>query len=430
MEVVIPYEPRPLFLPLHERTQRWGVVVAHRRAGKTVACINDLIRAAITCPREEPRFAYIAPYYAQAKDVAWSYLKKFTAPIPGAVPHESELRVDLPNGGRVRLYGADNYDRLRGLYLDGVILDEYGDMDPSAWAEVIRPALSDRAGWAIFIGTPKGRNHFAEMWEEARAHPEAWLSLMLKASETNVLPPEELADARQSMTEDQYAQEYECSFQAAVMGAYYGREMQQAEDSGRLLDRIPWEPKVKVHTAWDLGISDSTSIWFAQCVGREVRIIDYLEHSGVGLDWYAKELGNRPYVYGDYLLPHDGDVKELGTGRSRVETLRSLGLQNITILPAQRVADGINAARLLLPRCYFAMDKAKRGVEALRNYRREWDERRKVYHDRPLHDWSSHAADAFRYLALGLKDTPNDAFMQPIKWPTPVKSVSTTRTYI
>lgn len=413
--VVIPYDPRPQFLPLHDRKQRWAIAVCHRRAGKTVACINELIKAALMCSRPEPRFAYAAPFYAQAKDVAWAYLKRFTAVIPGTSVNESELRVDLPNGGRIRLYGLDNYDRLRGTYLDGIVLDEYGDADPAAWQEVIRPALTDRSGWAIFIGTPKGRNHFAAMWDEASQYPDQWFSLMLRASQSGLIDEAELADARRQMTEDQYAQEFECSFQAAVVGAYYGREMQQAEDSGRLLDRLPWEPKSKVHTAWDLGIGDSTAIWFVQAVGREVRVIDYIENSGVGLDWYARQLKDRPYVYGDHLLPHDADVKELGTGKSRVETLASLGLTGVRVLPAQRVEDGINAARLLLPRTYFALDKARRGVEALRNYRREWDDKRKVYHDRPLHDWSSHGADAFRYLALGLREEANDMFHKKLK---------------
>lgn len=411
--IVIPYSPRQQFQPLHDRSQRWGAVVAHRRAGKTVACVNDLIKAAIVCQKQEPRFAYLAPYYAQAKDVAWSYLKRFTAPIPGTTAHEAELRVDLPNGGRVRLYGADNYDRLRGTYFDGVVLDEYGDMDPRAWEEVIRPALSDRLGWAVFIGTPKGRNHFADLWDRAKADPE-WFTQMLKASESGLLPESELADARKTMSEDRYEQEYECSFQAAVIGSYYGREMTTAEKDKRLT-RVPWEPGLPVHTAWDLGIGDSTAIWFAQHVGREIRILDYLENSGVGLDWYARELDKKPYKYGDHILPHDAEVKELGTGKSRLETLHSLGIRQTRIIPAQSVEDGINAARSLIPRCWFDEEKTKRGIDCLRNYRREFDERRKVFHDRPLHDWSSHGADAFRYLALGLPEHQS-AWSKPIEY--------------
>lgn len=401
--VLIPYLPRSQFAPLHARTQRWSCLVAHRRAGKTVACVNDLIRGALLCDKPEPRFAYLAPYYAQAKDVAWSYLKRFTAPIPGVQANESELRVDLPNDGRIRLYGADNYDRLRGTYFDGVVLDEFGDMDPRAWSEVIRPALADRRGWAVFIGTPKGRNHFCDVWEQSKAD-DGWLSLMLKASETGLVPDDELADARKSMTEDQYEQEFECSFQAAVVGAYYGREMGQAEAEKRIT-RVPREPSIEVVTAWDLGIGDPTAIWFVQIVGREIRVIDYLENSGVGLDWYAAQMRQKGYVYGECLLPHDAEPKELTSDRSVKDTLQSLGFK-CRVLPQAKIHDGINAARLLMPKCVWDSQRCARGIEALRQYRKDWDEKRKVFSDRPLHDWTSHAADAFRYLAMGLRTAP------------------------
>jgi hypothetical protein len=390
--VTIPYAPRPQFAPLHNRTRRWGVVVAHRRAGKTVADVNELIRAALTCPLPEPRFAYVAPYRQQAKDIAWSYLKRFTAPIPGVSYHEGELRCDLPNGGRVRLYGAENFEALRGLYYDGVVCDEFGDIDPRAWTEVIRPALADRQGWAIFTGTPKGRNHFAELWEMAKSDP-AWWTLMLRASETGLLPDEELADARKLLSEDAYAAEFECSFDAAVIGAYYAREMQAAERDGRIT-KVPHDPALPVHTCWDLGMSDSTAIWFLQRAGQEWRWIDYLENSGVALDWYVREIDRKPYKLGEVILPHDAAVKELGTGVSRVETLEKLGLKRIRVMGQRYKQDSINGVRLTLPKSWFDAEKCKRGVEALRNYRREFDEKRKVFHDRPLHDWTSHAADS------------------------------------
>lgn len=414
IEAYTGYRPRRQFVPFHIRKERWAVAVCHRRAGKTVACINDLLAAALECKLPEPRFAYVAPYYSQAKDIAWSYLKRFTAPIPGCTANESELRVDLPNKGRVRLYGADNYERLRGIYLDGVVLDEYGDTDPRAWAEVIRPTLSDRRGNAVFIGTPKGRNHFSDLWDAARRDPD-WFTLQLKASETGLIAAEELADARKSMSADQYDAEYECSFQAAVVGSYYGREMNAAEADKRI-GRVPWEPRLQVYTAWDLGIGDSTAIWFAQLVGKEFRLVDYIENSGVGLDWYAKELQARPYVYGEHILPHDAEVKELGTGRSRLETLSDLGIRNVRVIPAQSVADGINAVRTLLPGCWFDAVKCERGINALRNYRREFDDKLKAFKDRPLHDWSSHGADAFRYLALGNLQ-PVNAWHKPISYP-------------
>lgn len=413
MEIETGYAARPQFIPLHTRKTRWAVAVAHRRAGKTVACINDLLDAALRCSLPDPRFAYIAPLYTQAKDVAWSYVKRYGMTIPGAEANESELRLDLPGGRRLRLYGADNYDRLRGGYLDGVILDEYADMDPRAWSEVIRPMLADRRGWAVFIGTPKGRNGFWEVWDRAGSEPD-WFRLMLKASETGLLPQGELDDAARAMTPEQYAQEFECSFQAAIQGAYFGREMQAAETENRIA-RVPWEPKLQVHTAWDLGIGDSTAIWFIQVTGNEIRWIDYVESSGTGLDWYVKQLKDKPYSYESHLLPHDAEVRELGTGQSRVETLQSLGLNNIRVIPAQRKEDQINALRLVLPRSWFDAERCKRGIEALRQYRAEWDDKRKAFRERPLHDWTSHPSDAAMVLAQAVPSPPS-AWAKPIKY--------------
>jgi len=397
------YVARPQFEPLHMRLgrQRWAVIVAHRRAGKTVACVNDLLDAALRCELPEPRFAYIAPYFAQAKDIAWAYLKRFAGVIPGAIAHEQELRIDLPNGGRVRLYGADNYERLRGIYLDGVVMDEFGDMDPRAWSEVIRPALADRKGWAVFIGTPKGRNHFAEIWNQAQDKPDEWYSLILKASQTGIVDPIELADSRSVMSEDQYNQEFECSFDAAVVGSYYGKLIEKAENEGRI-GNVQWEPQIPVQTWWDLGIDDSTAIWFVQILGREIRLIDYYENSGVGLDHYAKVLKDKDYVYGNHMLPHDVQVHELSTGKSRFAFLAGLGVRG-TVVKKHSVEDGINSVRSIIPRCWFDKVKCGRGVEALRQYRQEWDDKGKAFRGRPLHDWSSHAADSFRYGAFSVR---------------------------
>lgn len=383
-------------------------------AGKTVACIMDLVDAALRCEKPNPRFAYIAPFYAQAKDVAWAYFKQFTAPIPGVEVHESELRIDLPNGARLRLYGADNYDRMRGVYFDGAVLDEYGDMDPRAWAEVIRPILSDRRGWATFIGTPKGRNHFYEIWQAAKENPSEWFTLMLRASETGLLPPEELEDARKVMTPEQYEQEYECSFEAAILGAYYGREMQRLEAEGRIRS-VPYDPSLPVYTGWDLGLDDATAIWFVQVAGAEVRVIDYLETNNEALSSIARSLLNeRPYMYGEHYLPHDAEIRELMTAKSRKDTLESLGVRPVRVAPRQNVEEGINAVRNLLPRCVFDEKKCARGIEALRNYQREWDDKLKTFRKTPRHDWASHGADAFRYLAISLSPR---AKPQPINYP-------------
>lgn len=402
-----PYLVRDEFKPLHKRLTRWFIGVAHRRAGKTVGNINELIMGAGKCPLPNPRFAYVAPQLNQAKDIAWTYLKEYTAFIPGVKINESELWVELPGGARIRIYGADNPDRLRGIYLDGVVLDEFGDMDPTIWTQVIRPALSDRKGWACFIGTPKGKNTFHRLWVEAEDDPD-WTRMMLKASETGLLDEKELIDARRMMSEDEFAQEYECSFEAAVRGAYYGKEMNDATDAERIAG-VPYDPRLLVHTAWDLGVADSTVIWFIQTVGRETRVIDVLKGEGVGLDWYVRQLNERGYLYGTHYLPHDVEVRELGTGKSRLEVLGELGVRNVQVVPAMPIADGIQAARMLLPMCWFDRTKCKDGIEALRMYRRDWDDKRQEFRTNPLHDWTSHYADAFRYFAVGHRDKTGSA---------------------
>lgn len=400
VKIEIPYAPRSQFISYHQRSERWACIVAHRRAGKTVACINELIRAALTCTKHEPRFAYLAPYYTQAKDVAWSYLKHYSAPIPGITVNESELRVDYPNGGRVRLYGADNYDRLRGLYLDGVVLDEPADMDPRAWPEVIRPALADRNGWATFIGTPKGRNAFWEIWEgSARL---GWFRAMMKASETGLVGKAELDDLRAMLTPEQYEQELECSFEAAILGAYFGKEVKDAEATGRISE-VRYDPILPVYTSWDLGIGDSTAIWFFQVVGSEVRFIDHYENHNQPLAHYVGVLKAKPYKYDTDWVPHDAKVRELGTGRTRVETLRELGCTP-RLVPNHKVEDGINAARVGFPRFWFDEVKCRFGLEALRQYRAEFDEKSKAFKDKPAHDWTSHTADAFRYAAMAWRE--------------------------
>lgn len=400
--VVIPYYPRKVWVPYHDSPARWRVVVAHRRAGKTVAAINGLIKTALTCPLPNPRCAYVAPYLSQAKAVAWDYLKRFTQPIPGVKWNEAELRADLPNGARIRLFGADNADALRGQYFDDIDCDEFGDWDPRAWTEVIRPALSDRQGRATFTGTPRGKNTFYDLRQRAKSGEPGWALWELRASETGLLSADELADAKASMDEAAYQREYECSFDAAIEGAYYAAEMTKAEADKRVC-RVPVEPTVKVDTAWDLGIDDATAIWFVQDVGQERRLIDYLEVSGEGLPQIVKRLEDRGYRYGRHLLPHDVEARELGTGVSRKETLERLGLRNIEVVPQQEVADGINAVRLMLSRCWFDSERCAKGVEALKCYRREWDGKRQTWKERPYHDHTSHAADAFRYLAMSRK---------------------------
>jgi phage terminase large subunit len=399
--VVIPYSPRALQREIHQQRKRWSLIVCHRRFGKTVLAVNELIRGALTNSLQRPRYAYIAPYYKQAKSIAWDYLKHYSRPIPGVRTNEAELRVDYPNGGRVQLFGADNPDALRGQYFDGVVLDEYAQMPASLFSEVIRPALSDRQGWAMFIGTPKGKNEFYRLYEQAKDDP-AWMVRIYRASETGIIPDDELADARKLMDEDEYAQEYECSWTAAIQGSYYGKLLSQALADGRI-GRVPYEPRLPVYTVWDLGIGDATAIWFAQLHGREIRLIDYYEQSGEGLPHYAKVLQERGYVYGEHFAPHDIQVRELGSGKSRIEIAQSLGIR-FRVAPNVSIEDGIEAVRSTLPLCWFDEQRCRQGLDALQHYRREWDDKRGEFKPRPLHDWSSHGSDAFRYLALGLKE--------------------------
>ena len=412
--IKIPYKPRPLQAEMHNSLKRWNVLVMHRRFGKTVWAVNELIKKALTCELPRPRVAFVAPTFTQAKRIAWDYVKFYAGVIPGVTFNETELRVDFPNGGRLMLLSAENPDSLRGIYLDMCAFDEFGMQNPRVWGEVVRPALSDREGAAIFLGTPAGHNHFYDLLETAKQQvdsgSEQWYWKIVKASESKLVKDEELEAARAQMTPEQYEQEYECSFTAAIIGAYYGKLLSDAEDNGRVT-RVPYDPMYPVHTAWDLGINDSTAIWFAQIFrGGAVNVIDYYESSGVGLQHYADVLSKKEYTYGDHLAPHDIEVRELGSGKSRLETAYTLGIK-FRVIPKMKVADGINAARMLIPKCYFDRDRCAEGLDCLKQYRQEWDERRKVFRDHPLHDFTSHAADAFRYLAVGLEN--RSSFTKP-----------------
>jgi len=395
----IPRNPQKL---IHQmvKDNRFTVVVAHRRMGKTVSAINQLVHSSLLCDKPSPRFAYIAPTYAQCKRIAWDYLLQYTRPL-GAIANIAELRVDFM-GRRISLYGADSPDSLRGIYLDGVVIDEIGDVNPAIFSEVVRPALADRLGWAMFIGTPKGNNHFKDLRDRANNSADGWKLLEFKASETGLIIPTELASAKAEMGEDKFRQEFECSFNAAVEGSYYGKMINELEEKNQITT-IPREILSKTYCAWDLGIADSTSIWVAQVVGKEIRIVDYYENHSQGLDTYVQWLRDNGWDDAVQLLPHDVVVRELGTGKSRQEMLEQAGLE-ITVVKKLPVADGIMAVRRLLPRCWFDKN-VKQGLDALRNYRRNYDEKRNVFFDSPLHDWCSHAADAFRYLAVGLDET-------------------------
>lgn len=409
------YVPRPLQAKLHPSLKRFNVIVCHRRWGKTVFSINELLDQAFRNTREGPQYGYIAPTYGQAERIAWDMLKKYTKNIPGVEYNESKLRCVIPRrnrGDKITIYllGAENPDSIRGIYLDGVILDEFAEMDPRIWGQVVRPALADRKGWAIFIGTPKGQNHFYDVYKTALKNLEnGWYACIHKASTSGVLPIEEIEAMKAEMTEDEYEQEMECSFTAALIGSYWGKALNDIEAKGRF-GKVPHDPALLVDTFWDLGVSDTTTIWFIQQTRQEVRIIDYVEMSGQGIPYYAKLLkgqgeGNehrKEYSYRDTNWPHDGAARDFTTGKERNIIMGDLGFRPI-VHERYQVADGIDAGRRLLARCWFDAVKCERGIEALKNYQRKYDTKNKIFMDTPLHNWASNGADAWRLAGMALK---------------------------
>jgi hypothetical protein len=401
-KIKLPYKPRDAFRPYHKRDQRWAIIVAHRRAGKTVATINDLVRIAVRCKLPNPRCWYLSPTYSQSKKVAWTYLKDAVWPIPGHSFNEAELRVDLPGGARIQLAGADNPDSLRGIYADGVVLDECAFMSGEMWTKVIRPALSDRRGVATFISSVNGRNDFYDRYQDALKNPELWFTMNLKADETGIIDRQELAELRSQMSEEEYAQEFCNDFDTAAKGSYYGALIAQAEVDGRVCG-VPYDGAALVDTAWDLGVGDSTVIWFIQSVGRELHVIDHYEASGLPIAHYAGVLSQKPYSYRDHILPHDAFSNQLGTGKSVADLLSAMGVKPKQA-PNLSIDAGIQATRVVLPRMWFDAKKCERGLAALRQYRSQYDEKRKVLSNTPLHDWTSHTADAMRYFAVTYRD--------------------------
>lgn len=388
----------------------------------------ELLTRALSTSKTQAQYAYIAPYREQAKTVAWEYLKFYAQNVVLDVTkdfRESDLQVTLYNGSKIRLFGADNPNALRGMYLDGVVLDEYADMRSTVWGEVIRPTLSDRNGWAVFIGTPKGRNAFYRLIygdDEggvigAMNDPD-WYTLILKASETGILPESELADARKTMTENQYLQEYECSFEAAVIGAVYAKELHWARNNERIKS-VPYDASKLVYTAWDIGYGDATAIWFFQLINGEIRIIDFYEASQEPAMHYAGVLKGRGYNYDTCYLPHDADNGQAVSGQTFAEVIRSAGFRT-QIVPKLSLEEGINSARSSFKRCLFDEKRTRAGVDALANYRWDFNQRMGELKPTPVHDWSSHAADAFRYLAVAASQSRvglDRPFIKPIAYP-------------
>ena len=408
MRVQIPYTPRPLQAELHKNLDqyRFAVLSCHRRFGKSVAIINHLIRAALTNNLKNPRFAYIAPTYKQAKSIAWDYMKMFAGGIPGVKFNETELRCDMPNGSRITLLSSEQPDSLRGLFLDGVCIDEVAQIDPRLWNEIIRPALSDRKGFCYFIGTPAGlTNIFYELYQYALGNPK-WYTYTAKASETKIIDQEELDAAKSQMGDAKYRQEFECDWIANIEGSIYGDIIKKLEEK-KQLTRLAYDPALLVHTAWDLGVDDSTSIIFFQQLGNQILVIDYYENNREGLPHYVKLVKDKDYYYGDHFAPHDLEVTEFSSGKSRREVAYQLGLR-FKVLPKINLEDGIHNLKMVLPKCWFDIESTKPLIDALRHHHRKYNEKMKMFSNKPQKDWSSHPCDAMRYLALGITELPKN----------------------
>ena len=401
---------------------------ADYRAGKDELCLNW---AACAAHERVANYWHMLPEAAQARKAIWEAVNPHTGirRIDEAFPlalrettRNNEMLIRFKNGSSWQVVGSDNYNSLVGAAPAGVVFSEWALADPAAWS-YMRPILRENGGWAFFISTPRGRNHMADFYDAA-VDDKGWFAELLPATETGVFSAEQLAQEEREYVREygtdegrkRFRQEYLCDFEAAVPGAYYGHEMAWLKDNNHIRS-VPWLPKFPVHTAWDIGRKDSTAIWCFQKVGDEIRVIDFIKNSGVKPDWYVNELHRRPYTWGSDLLPHDAEPERFQTGESVQDTLRQLGRTKSLIVPMGRIHDGINAARNLLPLCWFDDEKTKQGREALTAYRREWDDKRKVFHDKPLHDWASDPADAFRYLAVGLPQIVEDSgWSKPLKY--------------
>lgn len=404
------YKPREQFIPFHNRTQRWASLNTHRRAGKTIALVNDLTYGALQCPLRKPQLAYIGPTFTQAKRIAWQYLKDYAEPYLSKPPQESELKITLKNEATIFVLGADNPDALRGMYLDGTANDEYAFWRPSVFSQVIRPALSDRNGWSVFASTPKGKNVFYEVHvdPQKKQRESEWFKLDLRASTSGIIPLDELEQLRRTMDAEEFAQEYECSFDAALKGAIYADEVNLLFNEGRVKSGL-YDPNLETHCVFDLGFTDATVVIWWQVDPRTGvrRIVRVRCTTGADIFHHIAAIHNFPGEVGDVWLPHDARAKNLQTGKSVVEQFLSEGIKP-KLVPNHKVRDGISAARKVFPGVEIDADDSEELVEALKSYRREWNEDLGMFSERPVHDWSSHYADAFRYFSIvtGAADTP------------------------
>lgn len=430
--VTLPFAPRPWQRPLLDDAASTIVAVVHRRAGKSTALLWRGLRRALTTERRHllaagwtdaarlrslrenpPRVVHVLPERVQwVRTGLWDRLERAAKSIPGAAVLRSEFMVKLPNGGAFQAGGMDNPDAWRGGYADELVEDEADDVTAAGLDMVVEPMLADFLGTRLYSGTPKGNGRLQQRYDDAGHRPGS-SRYLLPYTATGALSDEAVSRLRQRLSPEEFSQELECSFTAPNSGAYYARLLDAAEADGRIC-AVPHDPRLLVETWWDLGMDDATSVWFVQRPGGtgQVRVIDHYEASGEALGHYAGMLAARGYAYSVHRFPHDVRVKELGTGRSRLEVLEALGVGPIRAGRALPVSDGINAVKSLLPRCWFDAERTAKGRRALRHYRREWIEEREVWSAKPLHDWASHAADAFREGAVNGQEA-RDPFEPP-----------------
>lgn len=410
-----------------ERGIKRIVLAWHRRAGKDDVCLH-----AMACRMVERvgNYWFMLPEASQARKAIWdavdphSGVRRIDAAFPMEIRkrvRHSDMHMELLNGSTFQVVGSDNYNSLVGSPPVGMVMSEYALANPQAWA-FMRPILLENGGWAIFNSTVRGPNHFKSLFDLARESDD-WFGQILPATKTDVFTPEELEQERYEMAAQYgphlgsalYNQEYLCDWTAAVLGAFYADLITKAEHDERIT-RVPYDPSREVITAWDLGYGDATAIWCVQLVGREVRVLDCIVGSGVGLDWYVGQLREKFSVFGEALLPHDAGNGSVITGKSAVDVLRRFGLR-CRIVPKVSVMDGINAARALIPQCVFDAKNCAHGIDALRQYRAEWDEKNRILKPTPVHDWASHPADGFRYLAVGLRENRGQPMPRPVVAP-------------
>lgn len=405
------FVPRSYQLPILDAIENKGyrrvLAILPRRAGKDVTAFNLCIRQ---CLRKVCVVYYIFPTYSQAKKVIWDSITNTGERILDFIPDElvesknsQEMKIRFKNGSLLQLVGSDNFDTLMGTNPQGVVFSEYALQDPRAY-QYIRPILTANDGWALFISTPRGKNHLWELYQIALHSPD-WFAYKLSVEDTGHIPLEEIDKERQEglMSDDLIMQEYYCSFDMGVEGSYYGKYLDRMRVRGQI-GIVPWEAGFKVHTSWDLGVRDSTTIIFFQVIGQTIRLIDCYENTKEGLEHYIKLLESKPYSYGKHIAPHDIKVKEWGSGITRLEKARQLGIIFSTANDVS-IVDGIEAVRSAFSKIWIDETQCKDLLKALGNYRQEFDIKKKIYKSHPLHDWSSHYADCMRYLCVSLPKT-------------------------